>query len=166
MARFRRFDVVLTGRETDEGQIEALRERREGMRSAMGDLEHAVAAPAPGRLDEWIAGVRSALDALRDVIDHHVFATEAPGGFLDEIVDDEPRLANQSQRLRDDHGEIVDAVSVASAQLRSGPAIASDEWVEAQRDRLLALLALLARHRQRGADLVYEAYSLDIGAGG
>jgi hypothetical protein len=27
----------------------------------------------------------------------------------------------------------------------------------------MALLGLLVRHRQRGSDLVYEAYELDIG---
>ena len=41
-----------------------------------------------------------------------------------------------------------------------------EEWVEAMRDRLLALLGTLARHRQRGADLVYEAYAVDIGGTG
>jgi hypothetical protein len=34
---------------------------------------------------------------------------------------------------------------------------------QALRDGLTDLLAELVRHRQRGADLVYEAYSVDIG---
>ena len=33
------------------------------------------------------------------------------------------------------------------------------------RAELTALLVALARHRQRGADLVYEAYAVDIGGG-
>jgi len=164
VARFRRFDGMVRGREEDES-MEALRERRAGFRAAMGDLERAVAAPAPGRVDEWVEGVRRALETLRDVVDRHIFATEAPGGFLDEIVDAEPRLANQSQRLREEHGEIVDAISAASARLRARTSLATDEWVDATRDRLLALLGSLARHRQRGADLVYEAYDVDIGGG-
>jgi hypothetical protein len=147
-----------------ETSMAALRERRAGLRFAMGDLERAVAAPAPGRVDEWVEGVRVALESLRDVVDRHIHATEAPGGFLDEIVETEPRLANPAQRLREEHGEIVDAISAASARLRA-PSFATDEWVEAMRDRLLALLGVLARHRQRGADLVYEAYDVDIGGG-
>jgi hypothetical protein len=35
--------------------------------------------------------------------------------------------------------------------------------VEAIRDLGTTLLGHLARHRQRGADLVYEAYQADIG---
>jgi hypothetical protein len=166
VARFRRFDVVVTPVSADDPSLEALRERRAGFRAAMGDLERAIASPAPGRVDAWVSGVRTALDALRDVVDHHIHATEAPGGFLDEIVDTEPRLANQAQRLRDEHGELVDAISAASARLRSGTTFAQDEWVDAMRDRILVLLAALVRHRQRGADLVYEAYAVDIGGTG
>jgi hypothetical protein len=165
VARFRRFDGVVPTGTVDEN-FDALRARRAGFRDAMGDLERTVAAPAPGRIDEWVNGVRYALEALRDVVDHHVFATEAPGGFLDEIIDTEPRLANQANRLREEHGEIIDAISAASARLRAGTSFAPDEWVDAMRDRLLVLLGTLARHRQRGADLVYEAYAVDIGGGG
>jgi hypothetical protein len=165
VARFRRFDVVVqSGRPPD--QMEALRERRAGMRTAMVELERAATASSIGRIDEWIAGVRSALASLRDVVDHHIFATEAADGFLDEIVAREPRLSNQSQRLREEHGEIVDAISAAAARIRARPSIDSEDWVGALRDRLHALTALLARHRQRGADLVYEAYAVDIGGAG
>jgi hypothetical protein len=33
------------------------------------------------------------------------------------------------------------------------------------RTDLTALLVALAKHRQRGADLIYEAYDVDIGGG-
>jgi hypothetical protein len=165
VARFRRFEVVVAGGAADDDMLEAVRERRAGLRTAMNNLERAVASPGPGRVDEWVVGVRDALESLRDVVDRHIFATEAPGGFLDEMVEEEPRLANGAQRLREEHGEIVDMISAASARLRSRPSFATDEWVDAMRDRLLALLGVLARHRQRGADLVYEAYDVDIGGG-
>ncbi len=38
-------------------------------------------------------------------------------------------------------------------------------WAEELRVELTALLAALARHRQRGADLIYEAYAVDLGGG-
>jgi hypothetical protein len=165
VARFRRFDVVVQ-RGADGTSIEALRERRAGFRTAMGNLERSIAAPAPGRVDAWVIGVRDAVEALRDVVDRHIFATEAPGGFLDELVEEEPRLANQAQRLREEHGEMVDAISAALARLRARPSFATEEWAETMRDRLTVLMALLARHRQRGADLVYEAFDVDLGGGG
>jgi hypothetical protein len=166
VARYRRFDVLLTGSSTPDDSLDAVRARRAGMRVAMGALERAVAQPAAGRIDEWVVGVRDALASLRDVVEHHIFATEAAGGFLDELVADAPRLANQSNRLREEHGEMVDAISAAAARLRARPSVESDEWVEAMRDRLHVLLALLHRHRQAGADLLYEAFDVDLGGGG
>ena len=162
MARFRRFDVVVPGPAIDN-TIDAVRERRAGMGSAIRDLERAIAAPSDGGLELWAKNVCVALDALRDLVDHHIFATEAPGGFLDDIVETAPRLANTAHRLREEHGEIVDALSATSARLRARPTVDSDEWVDAIRARVCALVALLGRHRQRGADLVYEAYAVDIG---
>jgi hypothetical protein len=164
VARFRRFDVVLPGAALDN-TLEALRQRRAGMGAAMVDLEGAVARPSHP-VEDWTEHVRAELEQLRAVVDHHIFATEAPGGFLNEMVDTSPRLANPAHRLREEHGEIVDALSAASARLRAGPSFDADDWVDVMRDRLLALLGMLARHRQRGADLVYEAYDVDIGGDG
>ena len=59
----------------------------------MSGLEIALAAPAPGRIDEWAAGVREALGVVQDVWTRHVVETEAPGAFLDELVEAAPRLA-------------------------------------------------------------------------
>ena len=39
------------------------------------------------------------------------------------------------------------------------------EQVKDVREEALGLLQAIARHRQRGADLIYEAYSVDIEAG-
>jgi hypothetical protein len=163
VARFRRFDVVLPAASLDN-TIDAVRQRRAGMGSAMRDLEIAISS-ASRPVEVWTTQVRNALENLRAVVDHHIFATEAAGGFLDEIVETSPRLANSAHRLREEHGEIVDALSAASARLRAGPALDSEEWIDVMRDRLLALVGMLSRHRQRGADLVYEAYDVDIGGG-
>ena len=127
MARYRRFDV--TGEfpaiaptqeadapeapdapeadEIDSDAIESVRLRRAGLKSAMSGLEIALAAPAPGRIDEWTAGVREALGVVQDVWTRHVVETEAPGAFLDELVEAAPRLATPAARLRDEHSEIL-----------------------------------------------------------
>ena len=73
----------------------------------MSGLEVAIAAPAPGRLEEWAAGVRDALGVLQEVWTRHIVETEAPGAFLDDLVEEAPRLCNQSLRLREEHGEIL-----------------------------------------------------------
>jgi hypothetical protein len=158
MARYRRFD--LRNREDSE-QITSVRLRRAGLKSALSGLEIALAAPAPGRVDEWARGVREALAVLQEVWTRHVVETEAPGAFLDEILAESPRLANQVANLRREHGEILSTLLKVEHQL--GRTDLDEDWAEEVRVELTGLLCALARHRQRGADLVYEAYDVDIG---
>jgi hypothetical protein len=163
MARYRRFDVTTSTAETSRDAMESVRVRRAGLKSAMSGLEVAIAAPAPGRLEEWAAGVRDAIGMLQEVWTRHVVETEAPGAFLDDLVEEAPRLYNQSLRLREEHGEILSILLEVEDRLQ--PDLADPEWVERLRSVLTSLLVALARHRQRGADLVYEAYAVDIGGG-
>jgi len=159
MARYRRFDLTTTKAQSPEA-LDAVKMRRAGLRAAMLQLERALDAPAPGRSAEWAAGVRDALGVLEEVWTRHVVDTETPGAFLDELTQAEPRLANQVQRLRDEHGKILSAVLTAEDDLASEP-------VDTERVRTTVtwLLGELHRHRQRGADLVYEAFDVDIGGG-
>src|SRR5436189_32344 len=66
MARYRRFDTTRAGVSTVDptsmpDAIEGARTRRAGLRTAIGTLEFALAAPAPHRVDEWRRGVSDAL---------------------------------------------------------------------------------------------------------
>jgi hypothetical protein len=163
MARYRRFDVTGRSAEAPSGAIESVRVRRAGLKSAMSGLEIAIAAPAPGRAEEWAVGVRDALSVLQEVWTRHVVETEAPGAFLDDLVEEAPRLYNQSLRLREEHGEIMSILLDVEDQMQ--PDSTDPDWVDRLRSVLTSLLVALARHRQRGADLVYEAYAVDIGGG-
>jgi hypothetical protein len=54
----------------------------------------------------------------------------------------------------------------AELALKELPAEAEqDAFVDGLRSQLTEMLYALARHRQRGADLVYEAYDVDLGGG-
>lgn len=161
MARYRRFDVGATDIiSAGEHAIDAVRQRRAGLKAAMSNVELALAGAAPGRVDDWAMRVRTELRVLHEVWTQHIVETEAPGAFLDELVDEAPRLANQVDRLRDEHGEILGDILAAEDEL-------ARESVDPEevRTRLTTLLCNLARHRQRGADLVYEAYDVEIGGG-
>ena len=143
--------------------MQSVRLRRAGLKSAMSGLEIAIAAPMPGRVPEWADGVRDALGVVHEVWTRHVVETEAPGAFLDELVETAPRLSKPAQRLREEHGDILTILLGVEDRL----AAAEDdvEWAETLRADLTSLLVALARHRQRGADLVYEAYDVDVGGG-
>ncbi len=170
MARFRRFDLGRVGTsalaaETPH-ELEDVRLRRAGLKAAMSALEISLAAPAPNRIDEWAAGVAESLYVLHEVWTRHIVETEAPGAFLDELVAESPRLATPAARLRREHNEILGVIARVEKALTEVPVDADpDMWCEQIRSELTATLCGLARHRQRGADLVYEAYDVDLGGG-
>lgn len=68
--------------------------------------------------------------------------------------------------MRREHTEVSSAVSRLARRrgLPPDPG-ATEAWVDAVRTEATALLGILARHRQRGADLVYEAFAVDLGGG-
>lgn len=74
-----------------------------------------------------------------------------------------PRLAGNVRRLRDEHPEIAETVKEMLARLEQVP-VGSDAWpLDDARDDLQRFIGKVIRHRQRGADLVWEAYNVDIG---
>ncbi len=168
MARYRRFDDARTTGEVPviAPELADVRVRRAGLKTVMSDLEIALAAPAPHRV-EWIMGVRGALHAVHEMWTRHIVETEAPGAFLDELVSEAPRLSTPASRLRREHSEVLAEIAHGEKRLATPPELEDEyaEWVEETRVELTRLLAALARHRQRGADLVYEAYDVDIGGG-
>jgi hypothetical protein len=144
-------------------ELAAVAVQREALRRSMVDLENAVAAPAGTRVVAWSQRVHDALLGVEHAWSVHTEVTEADGGLLDEIVEAAPRLANAVGRLRDEHGEIAAAIA---AELDAGSDIVVGDdvgWTDARREALTGLLGLLTRHRQRGSDLTYEAYDVDIG---
>ena len=169
MARYRNFDgAVGAGAETQAVRpaLDDVRSRRAGLKAALSALELALAAPFANRAG-WVMHVRDSLEAVHDVWTRHIVETEAPGAFLDELVTVAPRLSTPASRLRREHSDILDTIVRAEKRLVS-PETEADAyvaWAEDLRVELTSLLAALARHRQRGADLVYEAYAVDLGGG-
>jgi len=138
----------------------AARERRAGLRSALGEVERSLASPAAGREEAWVKTLHADLQRLSESLDLHIQASEGPGGLLEEILHDEPRLAHKVDRARKEHQELryrtdraLDAVSDPAADIRGA------------REQVVEVLGGIVRHRHLGADLVYEAFSVDIEAG-
>jgi hypothetical protein len=150
--------------EASTSALEAAKGQRLSLRRAIAGLEDALAAvddpDGLGGQDALPARLGPALERLREVFAVHVEVTEAPGGLYQEILENAPRLANRVTRFRREHAEITDGIRRAMAS----SATASDPTaVQALRDHSVRLFADLVRHRQRGLDLVYEAYHVDIG---
>lgn len=141
--------------------LQDLRRRRGQLKHAMADLEGAVAAPAPGRVEEWLENVRTQLAELTADFTQHCDLTERPGGFHDQMLASAPHLEGRVHRLARDHVALqhdLEEARAAVAAMGEG-----DGAVGEVRYRIGALLSNLSRHRQRGSDLVWEAFNYDLG---
>jgi len=136
------------------------RTHRAGIRDAIGRVERSLASPAASRFEPWAKELGDELAELDAALELHIATTEAPGGLLDDILHEAPRLAHRVSVLRDDHARLRELVADARNAL---PRSADD--VPAARDHALALLDAVSRHRHLGADLVYEAYNVDMEGG-
>ncbi len=168
MARYRRFDLFATGSTVTRAplpELDDVRLRRAGLKAVMSGLEIALATPVAQR-DMWLARVGDALNSVHEVWTRHIVETEAPGAFLDELTAESPRLSKPASRLRREHTDVLAQITRAEKRLSLAPnGDDYDRWVEELRAELTSLLVALARHRQRGADLIYEAFDVDIGGG-
>jgi hypothetical protein len=143
-------------------ELDAARRRRAQLRESLDALERALASPAVGRPLIWGERVRSVLAEVADDLREHVEVTEGADGLYQAILAQDLRLANAVAALTAEHAEIT-ARLARILDVAEAPVTAPD--VPDVRERATALLGLLVRHRQRGADLVFEAYATDIGEG-
>jgi hypothetical protein len=122
----------------------------------------AAAADVSAGSDAWILAVGGALAGLGEAWSEHVQFTEAPDGLFDELLDDSIEVAPEVDHLRRDH-EVLAAAMSRARELLASPTAGPDDT------KLLQSLAGIAKqveqHRRRGADLLYQVYSVDVSAG-
>jgi len=153
--------------------LSEVRRRRAELYESITALEHALAAPVPGRQKRWATRVAEALEELSDDFRDHVVLMEGADGLNVRLIRRAPRLAHQVDSLTREHaalsqliGELSTLVEHAQGSMERGESTAEEAihggWDEV---RVLGnkLLGALSGHRQRGADMVYEAYAVDIG---
>lgn len=143
--------------------LEAAARRRRELREALVALEGAISSPVRPA-EPWREGVAARLAALRDAFAEHVAETEGAGGLYDEMQEIAPHVQGKARRLREEHPLLTRAIDDAIARF-AGP-FPEGADLDARRDDVQRLMGRLIRHRQHGADLVWEAYSLDIGGAG
>lgn len=136
----------------------AARAVRERLYGSVRGLSEAIDAPI-GRGPRWRRRVRRELIQLHSALGNHVRVTEGVSGLLSEIEDQAPRLARDVDVLRREHL----ALDAECAQLLQR--VDDQQPLVEIRRSALTLLGRFATHRHHGADLVYEAFGVDIGGG-
>lgn len=139
--------------------LQKVRAHRGELGDAMRALDDALGLPA-GLGTLWRRRVRAALTELAHDLRDHVALTESEGGLHADVRGRAPRLVSKLQALQADHVYFLDEVDRLLAARDDGAAAVD---ANAYREAVGALLQRLIRHRQRGSDLVYEAYVVDIG---
>jgi cytochrome c556 len=139
--------------------LEQARQHRAGLRVAIGRVERALAGAANGRVKDWAADLAEELAVLATALEQHIEISESPDGLLADIAAAAPRLVHRVDRTRADHVLLRYALERAVASLPD-----DEDGVATARDRTVELLTAIVRHRHLGADLVYEAYNVDIEA--
>lgn len=134
----------------------AIARRREDLHRAMVRLEASVARSS--RLDDWQRVVEEALAGVQDALRRHTGEVESETGLLDVVVARAPRLSAAAESLRDEHRDLEEAIWAAQA-------IAGAHGVDPSQVRaeVMEVITRLANHRQTGADLLYDVYSVDLG---
>ena len=139
--------------------VDLASEQRERLRDALVAFEDALSSAGPRRAAAWAEGVVQCILRVEAEFNSHVDFTEQEDGLYDDILEVAPRLAHRVDQLRQEHNEIAVALADCLTRVELVPNTAHADWVTARREECNALLGRLVRHRQRGADLVYEAYS-------
>ncbi|MCL7458635.1 hypothetical protein M8I35_15755 [Micromonospora sp. MSM11] len=127
--------------------------------TGLGDLHPLAralaAAPAEPR---WRERLLVGLGPVRRSFAEHVRVTEGPAGLYAELLGQAPRLARGVRLLAREHVVITAALAALQHAVE-----APDASVDDLLGRAGHLLRALAGHRQRGADLLWEAYETDLG---
>jgi hypothetical protein len=131
--------------------------RRSQLHDALVGLERTAAHPTDSA--RWLPGVQASVSELVLSLEAHMSEVEGANGLLARILDESPRLAAEIAGIRDEHVLLADSVETLNRVIANGD-------TGRIRRKVTSLLGRIALHRQRGADLVYEAYNVDIGASG
>jgi len=146
----------MTDRNNDQTEaLKAAALRRVELKEALSHVE--VAAASPSAEEGWRTRLLEELEGLRAALLDHIEEVEADGGLLKEMLEQAPRLANQIGLVRDEHPDLCRQVDQIILDVRG-----SEDVIDLRAGVLDALTAI-ARHRQRGSDLVYDGYNVDIG---
>lgn len=134
------------------------RARRLALHAAVVDLEEALTSPAGDGVG-WLQTVRVSIDDMDATLRAHVRDAESDEGLLAQISEDSPWLGPRVEQVRRAHGELVERSNALTINCRQ----TAD--ADAIRNEAFQLIARVSRHRHQAADLLYDAYDLDLSAG-
>ncbi len=154
------------------------RGEHDALLEAMHRLEAALAAAAPGRQQAWGGRVQDDLRLVHEALARHVDSAEGSDGLLAAIDLSRPALVRRVDRLRREHADLLQQANdlrrrverLCSVEWTAYEACLADEVLDDPdaadiRRQAAQLLNALRSHQAHEADLIFETFYTDIGAG-
>jgi hypothetical protein len=150
--------------EHDTLHLDTNRDDRRRSLGALHDVEHSAGTGASGRELVWRGDLRGTLAALATALEEQLGNALASEGLYSDIERDVPRLSRRVERLRRSYGELLERLTALERHVEriSGSGRADTADIRA---KVAAFTTELRRVRSEEADLLYEAYLVDIGGG-
>lgn len=131
---------------------------------AVHRLEAALGAAAPGREEPWIDRVVESLRLLKSALAEAPGKSERRDGLWLDIERTCPRLMSRLEGLQQEYDEIRRQIDATLERLLGRGKNERTDFSDI-RQRVAWLVTAIRHHQAREADLIFEAFNLDIGVG-
>jgi hypothetical protein len=135
-------------------------DRPDSLGSADLDALANLVREAPRNASWWVE-VAMRLDDLDDRLALHRAEVEGPQGLHAQILEDSPRVATSVARLEIAHDGLADTIRLLRIQV--GLVSGDPDQTDAVASAVLDLVDRLRKHSSAAADVLHEAYRVDVG---
>lgn len=129
---------------------------------SLHEVERQAGAAGPARADEWRDDLLLSLDALVSSLHDQFDRSAGEDGLLTRVVSDAPRLASSVEELRRRQLQLIGEIDDLRQSLSD---LSRTIDVVDIRSRVGELAGEIRELRAWEVDIVYEAYSYDLGTG-
>ena len=131
---------------------------------AIHRLEACLGQAAPGRESDWQDEVNNSLDLLLAAMKESRDCVCRDDGLIEEIKIEKPFLVRRIKNLRAEFDGLFNQAKALQDQIKDATETQQIGFADL-RQRMDWLLSGLKHHQAKEADLVYEAFNIDLGVG-
>ena len=142
--------------------LEGSRRDRASSLDAMHEVERLASAPAPGRPEAWRDDLLGALEELGASIHEQRSASGAAGSLLSDLMAESPWLTPSVEELLEREQQVAERIDRLTRLLAD---LSRPLPIREIREELAGITREVRDLRAWETDLVYEAYSVDLGVG-